>query len=327
MMNKPIISILMPVYNARNTVGPAIWSALNQSFEFFELLIYLDGCTDHSEKVVLGIEDPRITVLKSETNRGIVHARNELVKAASGDYIAWLDADDIWLPGKLAYQYEYMDVHPHLRILGSWVEVRNSKKVKTVKWPSNPDILDSWLFFRNPLVHSSVLIRRGKDDIAYAKEFEYLEDYQFATTYLGNAAISIYPKVLCSYLEVTDNQRIDTYIKYDFVGKLEKIMQRNFALLDLHPGKNRLSLIREFLRGGHSLTAESGHEIFEFLLLAKSQNQKIKCFKPSAFNAVIAWQILRLFKLAKSARLRVLLYFIRRPNQLLLAYRARVKYR
>lgn len=325
-LKTPGVSVLMPVYNAEGTVMAAAWSVLNQSYENFEFIIYLDGCSDRSGELLRGLSDVRIKFIESATNNGIVHARNTLFAAAQGEFVAWIDADDIWLPGKLAFQYEYALVHPNIHVLGTWAEVRNSKTVKQVKWPTKPGVLDAWLFFRNPLIHSSVMLRKSKVSISYNEAFEYLEDYHLACSFLGKQSVSIYPKVLCSYLEVTDNKRIDTYIKYDFVGKLEKIMADNFSILDLNPGKNELSLVREFLRGNHALNKENGRSMMNFLLMVNAKNNQLKIFNSSDLGAVISWQILRLFVLSKSMRTRIFLYFLVHPMQFFNAFRAKVKY-
>ena len=74
------ISVLIPVYNTEKSIKQAVWSVLNQSFEDFELIIYLDGCTDDSKNILNTIEDKRIKILENKENKGIVHARNVLVK-------------------------------------------------------------------------------------------------------------------------------------------------------------------------------------------------------------------------------------------------------
>lgn len=326
MNQTPEISVLMPVYNAALTLKPAIWSVLNQSYTDFELLIYLDGCSDSSEIIVRSFTDPRIRILGSGENRGIVHARNELVKEAKGRFMAWLDADDLMLPGRLAFQYDYMDVHPGIDILGTWVEVRNSRHLRRVQWPTDPEILRAWSFYRNPLVQSSLMIR-NKPGIQYDPEFEYLEDYRFLTTGVLSGRIALYPEFLCSYFEDPEKQRIDKYLRYDFVGKLERIMKEQFARLGMHPGLNGLSLIREFLRQNKAVHAREGRQLFQFFKEAVKKNREKKLYDPSAFDAVTAYQMLRLFKLCTKQRFRIAGYFIGHIWLLTGVFRARVRYK
>lgn len=93
-MNSPIISVIIPLYNKENTIKYTIESVLNQSFTDFELIIIDDGSTDSSAKIVSLYEDKRIRYMCKE-NGGVSSARNEGVRIAIGEWILFLDADDI----------------------------------------------------------------------------------------------------------------------------------------------------------------------------------------------------------------------------------------
>jgi len=94
------VSVIIPVFNGERTIAAAIDSALAQEFEgAAEVIVVNDGSTDASEEIVRGYGD-RITVVTQE-NRGPAAARNAGVRASHGEYVAFLDADDIWIPGKL----------------------------------------------------------------------------------------------------------------------------------------------------------------------------------------------------------------------------------
>src|SRR5208282_2490255 len=94
------VSVIIPVFNGERTIAAAIDSALAQEFEgAAEVIVVNDGSTDGSEEIVRGYGD-RITVVTQE-NRGPAAARNAGVRASHGEYVAFLDADDIWIPGKL----------------------------------------------------------------------------------------------------------------------------------------------------------------------------------------------------------------------------------
>jgi glycosyltransferase involved in cell wall biosynthesis len=326
-MNKQTeVSVLVPVFNAEKTIKACVWSILNQSFTNFELLLYLDGCTDATRELVEAFNDERIKIITSNSNSGIVHARNALVQAAKGPFLAWLDADDIALPDRLASQYEFMLVHPQLQVIGSWVEVRNSRHLSKVQWPTDTAVLDAWMFFRNPFAQSSIMLRKTPNLPAYEKDFEYLEDYRLASYFLGNNCVAMYPGYYCSYLEDSEKCRIDKYLKYDFVGKLEKIMADNFAVLGLNPGKNELSLVREFLRNSKKLKVRDYKLVKAFLLSAKKANKEIGKFEASAFNGVVAYQLLRLAKAAPALLAEIGVYFLLRPLDLWHAWRSRIRY-
>lgn len=97
----PSVSVVIPTYNRAGHIGRAIQSVLAQTFEDFEVLIVDDGSTDNSEEIIHGFNDGRILYLRRESNGGAAAARNTGIQAARGEFIAFLDSDDEWLPDKL----------------------------------------------------------------------------------------------------------------------------------------------------------------------------------------------------------------------------------
>jgi glycosyltransferase involved in cell wall biosynthesis len=93
-MSKPLVSILIPVYNAEKFLYGAINSSLIQTYENVEVIVYNDGSTDESEMICKSFGD-KIKYIKGEKNRGIGYARWKLVEESKGDYIAFCSADDI----------------------------------------------------------------------------------------------------------------------------------------------------------------------------------------------------------------------------------------
>lgn len=110
-MHSAKVSVVMPTYNRAHLIGAAIQSALDQTFQDFELIVVDDGSTDATEAVVKGLDDPRIRYLYQE-NRGIGGARNNGIRQAEGQYIAFLDSDDVWLPEFLALGVEVLEANP-----------------------------------------------------------------------------------------------------------------------------------------------------------------------------------------------------------------------
>ena len=107
-MTEPLVSIVMPLYNAEQFVGEAVDSVLVQSHTNWELIIVDDCSTDASADIVRSYSDPRIRVLQHDCNRGAASARSTALSRAAGDYIAFFDSDDVWLVNKLERQLEFM---------------------------------------------------------------------------------------------------------------------------------------------------------------------------------------------------------------------------
>ena len=108
-MSSPYVSVLMPAFNAEKHITQAIESILQQTFIDFELCILNDGSTDRTSECIRQFDDPRIITVDSEQNQGLVAARNQLVAAARGRYIAFLDADDIAAPNRLKWQIAFLE--------------------------------------------------------------------------------------------------------------------------------------------------------------------------------------------------------------------------
>lgn len=117
----PLISIIMPAYNAEKTIRETIDSALQQAFTDFELIVVNDGSTDGTLEILNTIQDPRVKVI-SQPNRGSYPVRNAGIQHAQGEFIAFLDADDLWTPDKLAAQFEALNSHPNAAVAYSWTQ-------------------------------------------------------------------------------------------------------------------------------------------------------------------------------------------------------------
>ncbi|MDY0387773.1 MAG: glycosyltransferase family A protein [Methanolobus sp.] len=108
----PLISVVIPLYNKEPYIKRAIDSVLSQKIEDFELIIVDDGSTDKSAEVVQSINDERIKLMQQE-NAGVSAARNRGIKEAKADLIAFLDADDEWLPDFLEISLELWQKYPN----------------------------------------------------------------------------------------------------------------------------------------------------------------------------------------------------------------------
>jgi glycosyltransferase involved in cell wall biosynthesis len=113
------ISVLMPVYNTARYLHSALTSIAEQTFRNFELLVTDDGSTDESARILkeFGSTEPRMRVVR-RANRGIVATRNELLEQASGEFLAWMDSDDVAVPERLARQLAEFRRNPALVCVG-----------------------------------------------------------------------------------------------------------------------------------------------------------------------------------------------------------------
>ena len=108
-MEELLVSVVIPVFNRAHTLHRAIDSVRMQDVTDWELIVVDDGSTDGSTDIPVSYGDARIRLIRHDTNRGAAAARNTGVQAARGRYVAFLDSDDEWLPGKLRVQLDAME--------------------------------------------------------------------------------------------------------------------------------------------------------------------------------------------------------------------------
>lgn len=124
-MSSPLISVMMPAYNAANTIFKALKSLQNQTYEFWECIVVDDGSTDDTAKVVLSLNDSRIKLISLEKNMGRGYARQVALDNSSGEYIAMLDADDWYYSNKLKSQIDVFNQYPDVSIVSCGMAVTN----------------------------------------------------------------------------------------------------------------------------------------------------------------------------------------------------------
>ena len=120
----PLISVIIPVYNGETTIHETIQSVLNQTYSNFELLIINDGSTDKTLEVISSFKDSRIQVF-SYQNAGQGASRNRGLNQAKGEYVSFIDADDLWTVEKLEDQLTAMQQYPEAAVVYSWTDYVN----------------------------------------------------------------------------------------------------------------------------------------------------------------------------------------------------------
>jgi glycosyltransferase involved in cell wall biosynthesis len=117
----PLVSVIIPVYNGEKTIQETIESVLNQTFIDLELIVINDGSQDATLKLVERIQDSRINVF-SYPNAGQSTSRNRGIALATGEYISFIDADDLWTPDKLEAQLKALQANPKAAVAYSWTD-------------------------------------------------------------------------------------------------------------------------------------------------------------------------------------------------------------
>ncbi|MFI3939873.1 glycosyltransferase family 2 protein [Vagococcus fluvialis] len=131
-MKEPLVSIIMPAFNAEKNIIEAINSVQNQTYKNWELIICEDNSTDKTKEILKNIDSSNIKVDFNDINRGVTYSRNKALSKAQGDFIAFLDADDYWMPNKLQLQVEFMLKNEYVFTCTSYGIIKDNKETNRV---------------------------------------------------------------------------------------------------------------------------------------------------------------------------------------------------
>lgn len=174
----PAISIVMSACNEEQSIGKAIESIIAQTFEDWELIIINDGSIDRTDDVIRQFTDidPRIHTVLNETNLGLPACLNKGIELSRSNLIARADADDVNMPERLAKQYEYMQSHSDIDVLGTGAYLFDKQRIRTtaVSLPQTHIELEQLSFLKTHFFHPSVMIRKGFFDRVGGYDESYL---------------------------------------------------------------------------------------------------------------------------------------------------------
>lgn len=178
----PIISVILPAFNASKTISEAIDSILSQSFKDWEMLVINDGSIDNTKDIIQGYTDSRIKYIENEGNKGLVYSLNRGISLSQGVYIARMDADDISLPTRLEEQLKYLQ-DKDLDLCGcttTHVDMNNKVIIPVVNKSYPPRVIGRCLKYDNCIAHPTWFGKKKLfEDLNGYRDFHACEDYDF----------------------------------------------------------------------------------------------------------------------------------------------------
>lgn len=174
----PLISVILPVFNAEKYIRVAVNSILDQTLTDFELIIINDGSTDNTLIILRNFanRDNRIRIV-TRANRGLVESLNEGIDLTRGKWIARMDADDIALPYRFERQLQWL-VETGADITGSWTQLFGTHDRRKVKHAQTDAAIKIEMLFGSPFAHPTVMMRTVlAKQLRYDKTWEKAEDY------------------------------------------------------------------------------------------------------------------------------------------------------
>ncbi|ARD65229.1 glycosyltransferase family 2 protein [Eubacterium limosum] len=136
-----MVSIIMPSWNTANFISESIQCVIDQTYTKWELFIVDDCSTDNTEEVVASFKDTRIKYFKNEKNSGAALTRNKAMREAQGEWVAFLDSDDLWMPDKLEKQIAFMNTHGYNFSYHEYEKIDEQDKPLNI-YVSGPDLIN-----------------------------------------------------------------------------------------------------------------------------------------------------------------------------------------
>lgn len=192
-MQEKLVSVCINAYNAKKYILKTIESVINQTYKNLQIIVVDDCSTDSTYDLIKSVKDERIKVYKTPFNGHMSFACNEALKHAKGDYIAHLDADDLWVPEKIEKQVAFLEEHPEYGACFTHIKVNSDSAAredgradyfeKVFAFENMPHSKMYRFFYDNlnPLCHSSVLMRKSAVEKvgSYDASTLYLQDFDY----------------------------------------------------------------------------------------------------------------------------------------------------
>ncbi|HFU4345338.1 TPA: glycosyltransferase family 2 protein [Streptococcus suis] len=171
-----LISVIIPVYNSEEYIGKTIESVLAQTHQNWEMIIADDCSKDKTSEVIKSFKDPRIKYIKLEENGGAARARNAALENASGRFLAFLDADDMWKPKKLEKQLKFMKENEYGFTFTGY-EILRDEENKVIKVPN---MLNYSQFMKNTII-GTLTVMLDKDIVGDIRLVDVKKDHDSMT--------------------------------------------------------------------------------------------------------------------------------------------------
>lgn len=201
--SSPLISVIIPVFNAERFIKRALESVCNQTYKNLEIIVIDDGSTDSSRDIIDSFKDERVQLFSRE-NKGLIATLNEGIDRCNGDFIARMDADDICSVTRFEKQFEYLLENPsvgavftgieHINEKGETINIKRSGKTRFIE-PVE-------LIFGCPVCHPTAmfdLTKMDKDEIVYNDSYHLAEDFELWTRIISKTKIGLLNEVLFKY--------------------------------------------------------------------------------------------------------------------------------
>lgn len=300
---EPLVTVGIALYNGSPYIQSAIRSILDGTYQNLELIVLDDGSSDNSIEIVREFSDSRIRILRNQQNQGLVNVRNQIMSQAGGDYLAWLDQDDIAMPNRLTSQINFMQKNSSVGVCGSWTVFKTLKPYGEfltwrVKMPTKPRFIRAAIPFTNPLSFSTVTMRleRFRDHgLFFRPEFGNSLDYDMWRRAAELMDISSLPEYLGEY-RIHPEQTSAGDKLFEMQQHAWKVQKEALSVtLGIHVDDHDSKHIHQQL-GANELpmfTLKYLRELGNWITFLTETNSTVGSYDQRAFSAIAARQWLK----------------------------------
>jgi glycosyltransferase involved in cell wall biosynthesis len=294
--NKPRVSVIMPCHNSERYIAFAIDSILTQTFIDFELIVIDDASSDRTCERVLNIKDRRIVYIRSDVKIGSFAARNIGMRRAQGKYICFMDSDDISFPDRLLMQYNYLEKHKSIGLVGCQaIDINESGELIDKTYNQQPFQgykIKVLLLVRNFFINSTLFFRKThihKHNLFYIESFGHAADYDFLIRATRHFAVANMSESLVKYrshptqtslINFHQKKILNDQVRLNYLNDLEpnfstdetglylKMINRDstFSYSELQQGIECLNKVLELNYFKREFNQKYMYEVFNFII-------------------------------------------------------------
>jgi glycosyltransferase involved in cell wall biosynthesis len=274
-MIKPLISVIMPVYNGEKFIRETMNSILNQTYQNFEFIIVNDGSADSTQQIINSYNDKRIVSLKLASNQGISTARNAGTDISRGEFIALCDADDLYDPNRLQIQLDFLNSNPTVDLCSGYFIILENSKETLIKYKQHTDQeIKEHLFAGNCICQPCVMGKAG-----VFKKFKYDSALQVSGDYdlWTRMAIGgvVFANIPCSLMKYRFHPAQITKTKSTLLDITSKTVCTNYTLAYLSN-----NIIAEYSKAEKISLADFRKFMAELSAICFKKSRDINTFRP-----------------------------------------------
>ena len=288
MRHSPLVSIILPAYNAEKYIREAINSILAQTLTDFELIILDDGSADNTAKIIKSYTDDRIRYYRNNRNLGVAKSLNIGLEKSRGQYIARMDADDVSVTSRLEVQVGFLKKNPQIDICGSWFKTIGEQSRFIKKYPTGWENIKCELLFGCPIAHPTVMMRRSalqKKRLRYDGAVLHAEDYDLWARASKFLRIDNIPIPLLTRRVGKDNRSLVNAEELNI--SVNQTLRSQLENLDINPTDGELALHRAVADKNYGRNGVRIKAIFMWLSRIKAQNDKLNVYPKILFRKCI----------------------------------------